>query len=374
MSVRIMQLGIDAVSAGNKTEGARLLRIALKSGELTPQFTAVAYLWLAETREDTQHKLSCYNNALTADPGNTDVQQRLAALYSAQLPPAPTPSAPVQPAFPPPPLTPQPQVKSAAAVQPIVGVFGGPNGPGTAFFVAREGLLATTRYVVGGMDRLTVEISNGYQSYGEVVRAFPELDVALMRVQETIGTLLPVTPYPRIPDELPLNVQSYAGSQIKGKQRPSKRVMSPHWISTDFRSLADAGGNPIFDDRNYLTGMMTKNSSRASGYLYGIHINAIRRCIDDYLREMQSGERRGYCPTCGSTSRAIAAGYFYCEICGGVAPQARQFNRYPQDNPFFEVSRIRCNHCGAQVGFAKNGRCLRCGQSPTAPVVATRKD
>lgn len=369
MSMRIMQAGIEAIQSGNKAEGARLLRIAIKDGELTPQLVAVAYLWLAETRDDAQHKLTCYNSAIMADPANGDAQQRLAGLLAAQLPPTPSPqpvTAPPlpQPVQPPPPAQPPYMPPPSSSAQAVVGIFGGLNGPGTAVFVSREGVLATTRYVVGGMERVTVELGGGYQTSGEVVRCFPDYDVALVRVNQNTASLPPITPYMRIPDEMPLIAQSYVGTQLKGRQRPSKRVIAPHWISTDFRSLSDAGGNPLFDERNYLVGIMTRNSSRASGYLYGVHINAIQRCYEQYLNEMQSGERRGYCPHCGSASRALAAGYFHCEICGGIAPQAQQFARYPQENPFIESSRIRCNRCDAQVGFARDGRCLRCGQLP----------
>jgi hypothetical protein len=379
MSLHILESGIQAVQQKNHVEGARLLRFAIKGGQLSQQLTAIAYLWLAETKDEPAHKLNCYNEALAADADNADAQSRLATLLSSQLPPTP----PTRQTGTLPELSPQqPTTTSTQPVQAqprppgtvsqmVVGVFGGPNGPGTAFFVSREGLLATTRHVVGGEERVTLELGDGHQLQGEVVRAYPEYDLAFIRINEYAGHMPPITPYPRVPDDMTLIAQSYTGSQFKGRQRPSKRVMAAHWISTDFRKLPDAGGNPIFDERRYLTGMMTKNNSRSQGYLYGVHINAIHRCVENFTQEMQSGDRRTYCPTCGFVSRAIAAGYFYCETCGGVAPPARAFNRYPQDNPYFEQNRIRCSHCGATVGFSRDQRCLRCGQSSSAPAIKT---
>jgi hypothetical protein len=369
MTLQMLQSGIAAVQAGNRAEGARLLKIALKSGELSGPLSAIAYQWLAETADDPQQKIAYYNSAVTADPNNADASQRLTALLGSQLPPASTPTTPA------PPMT-MPESPRATAQVPrvptiadhLVNVIGGPNGPGTAFFVRQDGLLATTRYTIGGLERITIEVSTGRQIPGIVVRAFPDMDLALIRIDEHTGDLMPITPYPRVPDEATLTALAAGGRQVRGKHRPTKRVMAPHWIPTDIVKLADSGGNPLLDERNYLVGMMTKNSSRASAYMFGLHITAIRRAADIYTQEMQGGERRNYCPSCGSESRAIANGYFFCEVCGTVAPQASQLNRYPQADPYFEPSRIRCSICGAQVGFY-GGRCLRCGQTPTAQVM-----
>ncbi len=362
MTLQALELGIQAVQAGQREEGARLLRIALKSGELPPSLGAVAYLWLAETGDDATFKIDCCKNALALEPNNLEAQQRLTAVMASMLPSA-------KPAPPPPGSMPEMAAAAVMTAPPrpttryrLAGVVGGANGPGTAFFVTTEGLLATTRFVVGGLERVTVELEPGVQVTAQVVRSFPDADLALIQLSSVAGDLFPITPYPRVPDEAALIVTSYNGQQARGKQRPTRHIMAQHWIPTDYRKLPDAGGAPLFDSQNYLLGMLTKNSSRSSGYLFGVHISAIRRLTELYLSEI-SGARRAYCVHCGSASRAFAAGYFYCEVCGSVAPQARQFARTPQADPFAEVNPMRCVHCGAQVGFHAN-RCLRCGRSP----------
>ncbi len=363
MTLQSLELGIQAVQAGQREEGARLLRIAVKSGELSAALGTVAYLWLAETGDEPSFKIDCYKNALALEPNNLEAQQRLTGVMASMLPSA-------KPAPPPPPTSmPEMAVAAVMAAPPrpttryrLAGVIGGANGPGTAFFVSAEGLLATTRYVVGGLERVTIELEPGQQTTAQVVRAFSDTDLALLQLTNVAGDLFPITPYPRVPDESPLIATSYNGQQVRGKQRPTKRIMAQHWIPTDFKKLPDAGGAPLFDAQNYLVGMLTKNSSRSSGYLFGVHINAVRRLTELYLNEI-SGVSRAYCSNCGAASRAFAAGYFYCEVCGSVSPQARQFARTPQADPFAEVSSMRCIHCGAQVGF-HGGRCLRCGRSP----------
>jgi hypothetical protein len=74
---------------------------------------------------------------------------------------------------------------------------------------------------------------------------------------------------------------------------------------------------------------------------------------------------RAYCPDCGSLSKAIAAGGYYCEVCGSVSPQAEQVQRVwrPQMAGYYhEHSRLGCMYCNATVGFYNNA-CLRCGRT-----------
>jgi len=56
MSHRTLEMGIAAVQRSSLAEGARLIRIAIKSGELSPEVRAIAFLWLAETQSDPQQK------------------------------------------------------------------------------------------------------------------------------------------------------------------------------------------------------------------------------------------------------------------------------------------------------------------------------
>lgn len=370
MVMRLFETGMSAIREGHKAEGARFIRIALRSDELPPSVAAVAYLWLAEATDDVVQKRAYYNDALAIDPSNPDARERLVALLTHGLPSvqaAPQATAP-QPAVQP--VQPAPTVTQATAPvsvrnapgELLLRVIGGPNGPGSAFFVSPDGLVATTRYVVGGLERVTLELRSGRQVLGQVVRAWPDYDLAFIYTDERVAELLPITPYPTVPDDARLVTVSAAGEQQQGKQRATKTTLASHWVPTDFSRLPDAGGDPIFDERNALVGLMTKNSSRASGYLYGVHITTIQRCIEQYYAEMTSGERRLYCPTCGIVSRATGAGYFYCEVCGGVAPLARHMTRYAQGDPFPEPNRRHCPHCDSQAGFY-GGNCLRCGRA-----------
>jgi hypothetical protein len=410
MSIRNVEQGIAAIQVGNVEEGARLLRIALKSQEVNGSMRGIACLWLAEVSPDVGSKRQYYEEALASDPNNAQIRQRVEGWMATQMPPPP-PSIPMppsvtprpqQPAAPPPPpglpetgnlyqsqVVPpgapvpmssfaprQPAVSAPASpsFQPqvgggtytVVGVIGGPNGPGTAFFVAREGLLATTRYVVGGMDQVTVQLDTGRQMAGHVVRAFPEVDLAFIYVELVVNDLIPVSPLPQLPDETPLTVVSYNGQMVRGRRRATKRVLSPQWFPTDITTVPDAGGCPVLDDRHYLVGMITRNATSTSSYVHGLNIGTIRQMVEIFRQETMSGNRL-YCPHCGSYSQAPAGGGYYCEICGALTPQAERVVRFPQpqtDHFYREHSRMSCMYCNATVGFHK-GACLRCGRAPS---------
>lgn len=409
MVFQSIQQGISAIQAGNLDEGARLLRIALKDRSITGPLRALACLWLAETTTDLEAKNKYYNDALAADPNSAEVRQRVERWLATQLPPTPpaynpynaynanispgaynppippgsTPNIPISPVQPNNPFNvlgsdtpPLPQVNIfgtpplgptvRGGVSHIVGVTGGPNGPGTGFFVASEGLLATSRYVVGGRERLTIELEAGRQIPGRVVRAYPELDLAFIYIEQPVGDPMPVTPLPSIPDDTPLMVVSYNGQVVRGKRRSTRRALAAQWFPTDITRLPDAGGCAVLDDRHALLGMMTRNVSASSGNFYGLHISAIRRCVDLFRQEAMDGQRV-YCHACGYVSKAAAAGGYYCESCGALMPQAESIRRFPNRQTaayYQEQSRIACTHCNATVGF-HNGACLRCGRTPS---------
>jgi len=419
MPFRSMEQGISAIQQGNLAEGARLLKIALKNPELKGAVRATALVWLAETKHSRQEKVVCLQEAAQADPNNEAIRQRLSALLAADLPPVAAQSAtptstqefsnaPVlpppannPPVPPPPPATlpggtdtpimgmppvmpkPAPGATVVSAPAPVtmpnpaaanvmpsgfyrtVGIVDGPNGAGTAFFVTREGLLATTRLVVGGMEQITVELEAGRQIPGTVVRSYPEYDLALIETGMVLSQLLPVTPQPTLPENTQLTAFAHNGLAIPGQRRATQNDIPMDWFPTTITQLLDVGGNPIFDPRNFLVGMLTRNANRMSSHVYGLLISTIYRCVDLYLQESRDGKNRVYCSSCGHLSQAASMGGHYCEMCGVVLPASRTIGRFPTPRPqvdalYGETIHRPCRTCGSRAGFY-DGRCLRCG-------------
>lgn len=284
----------------------------------------------------------------------TDTQPMQLPLHSYMPPPTPLDSRP---------LMPQQQI-AAPDFYRTVGIVGGPNGRGTGCFVTRDGLIATTRFVTGGAENLTVELTAAQHLPGRVVRSFPDLDLAFVRVGISVGQLLTISNSPVIAENTPIAVITHNGGVISGMRRRTTHQMAGHWFATTIKALEDAGGCPVFDANNYLVGMMTRNSSRDTGHLFGLHITMIYKFVEHYLNEIRISANRMYCPSCGYVSRAGDFRAFYCENCGGVLPYARNAQRFsmsPQTDPLYNENMYgACTNCQSRIGYY-NGACLRCG-------------
>jgi hypothetical protein len=400
MASRNLELGIQSIRNGQPDEGARLIRIALRE-DMTNDVRAAAYLWLAETTSDNNTKLDFYRQAQQYDPANAEIGKRISALLTAQLPP--TPSAPSTPSHP---LT-SPNMSSTGSfpaisydntIQPqrtttqqmptvnmgtglgdlfngqppldlttfqhVVGVSGGPNGVGAGFFINQQGVIATSRYVVGMNTQMDILLNTGQSLRGMVVRSFPAYDLAFLRVNAWARQLSPFATTPLLMDNTPLVIVDHRGQGTRTSKRATRQETAPHWFPTMTNIITDAGGNPVFDDRGVLVGMMTMNAFRTNNLLYGLHISAIASLLDNYLMEArQANNAATYCPSCGAASRAALFGGFYCETCGNTLPQFASSQRFPQLNPnvaiLYGENNQPCPKCGARVGYYKN-RCLRC--------------
>lgn len=403
MTYRNLQQGVNAIQQGNVEEGARLIKIALKSDEVQGAMRALGWIWLAETIQDREGKMRCYNEALTADPGNKHASERMALLMASTLPPtasqvteavkvapptdnpgqAPPPSgmpgqagpaqavdynnmgassAPQQQ----PPATPVTQMSTASgSVYRTIGIPDGVNGPGTGFLITRDGLMVTTRYVVGGMREITYELAPGQRYNAPVVRSFPEYDVAFISTGLQSSQLMPMTNTPHVPGNTPLTAYAHSGRVVSGTRRATKSEGKPEWLPTDIpeENLPDAGGNPVFNAQNMLIGMLTRNANRSAPYVFVLTLATIFQLLEVYQRENQPGQSLTYCHACGHLSRAAGLGGFYCEYCGAILPHAESVQRFPLPQMaqlYGEGMSQPCPNCGSSVGFHQ-GSCLRCG-------------
>ncbi len=248
-----------------------------------------------------------------------------------------------------------------------VGIVGGPNGNGSGVYITRDGLVATTRYVVGGQERVNVFLPDGRQILGQVVRSYPALDLALIQTNVQVTQLLRVTQSQVLPDQMVIYAVTHPGQQgqvTESVKRTTRHQTAAHWFPTMINRLMDAGGNPIYDQQNTLVGLLTKNTSRSSGYAYGLHILKVYEAVQQFYQEKQQNVGQTlYCFSCGIMSRAVAFNGFYCENCGSTLSYAVEITRYPQMNLvglYGENAHRPCPNCNSQVGYYK-GFCIRCG-------------
>lgn len=378
-----IQQAIEVIQAGHLAEGARLLRYALRDDSVQGELRATALTWLAEAVESDDEKIQCYQQALQADPDYAPARQRLAQLMQPAPPPPPPPTIPESQPPPPAPVYEPPHSTPAQPAQPAsypsfsdtppqssqrynaVGVIANDQRRGSGFFITDNGLIATTRTVTGAQEHLMVELEPGAQMPGRVVRSFPEMDVALVYVEQAVSDLLPFSPFADIPANTAITITPWQQPPVNGLRRETGRTLAPHLFPTDITHNSDGGGAPVFDERQALVGMITRNISSSSAHVYGVHLAAIRRCVDTFLLEMRANGQRMYCANCGFASAVAASGGYYCEACGAIMPHAQNQSRVfsaTMTRYYHENHPVACSVCGAQAGF-NEGRCLRCGQA-----------
>jgi hypothetical protein len=464
-SHKMLQQAIDLMRTGKTEAGARMLNIVIKEPDLSHQFRATAYAWLAESQDDLNFKINCLNRALDSDPSNQQIQDRLNGLLAVQpeqpnqgvqrpapprnmtphigghdlpnpvlpdsqpinvIKPSMSDSQPIQPInfnppvdpwqmpnqtspnppidprqstgqFPqtqPPPMNPMPNntgdsqpiypsnLPNQADMPPpmqqqpkhrlqqtprVVGVQHGPNGTGTGVFVTTDGIVATTRYVTGGDEELVIQLDTGQEMPAQVVRSYPEFDLALLQVNVVLDRVWPPSQVPVVSDSEQFTIVSFTGTSQRGYKRKSKHQIAPHWIQTnvDSTQVPDAGGTAIFDSNNYLLGILTRNNSRETGLTYGLHISHIYACVNQYIHDRQQNPNAGYCISCGSMTYAQHYGGYYCETCGTVLPGFEETVRMQSNSSqllqvYGENLHRACPNCSARAGF-HDGNCLRCG-------------
>lgn len=343
-AIRQMQAGDVAAAA--------TLRQLLDAGELDAAGRAAAHVWLAEASDDAGFKLHCLQNALACTPDNAQIQQGIQALL-AERPPAPSlPSAPRLPSIP-----------------RVVGIDGGANGPASAAFVTKSGVLATTSYALGGAQELAVSLADGRTLAGKLLRRFPGLDLALAESPLRLDGKLAIAPPTALAVGQELVALGFDGARLRASLTALEGLGAGHWLATNLpvANLPDAGGNPLYDDRGQLVGIMTRNTA-GGGMALALKISSILALAEQAQRDRQMQPGARCCQACGGLARAPIYGGRNCESCGASLQIVEDFPA-PQTDAlkqlYGEAASQPCSHCGARVGF-HGGRCLRCGRRSEA--------
>lgn len=350
-----LQRAIELMQSGEAQAASASLRALIAEPDLDDHARATAYLWLAESRPDRDFKIDCLQRALVCEPQNLQVKEVLDQLQAeaaaTQMPPAQS-------------------IELQAAPQ-VVGIRGGPNGPGSGMFVNHQGLIATTGYLTGSADTLSVDIDDEWTVAGQVVRRHPGSDLALIETPVRIGSLGSLAPAMLIARDELIVALAYAGQRAQGLVREVGTGARSQWLLTSLAPgmMLDAGGNPVWDTMGKIVGMLTRNADHVSGSLYALDVGQINRLAEQFLQERRLLPDAGYCGSCGSLTRAHRYGGRYCETCGAllpeseasatVSPEPERLNRIYDGN-----ESQACPVCAAQVGFYAD-RCLRCGRELT---------
>ena len=360
-----LRQAIQMMQNGQAEAAANQLNRLANSPELDAQARAAAYVWLAESREDRDFKVRCLERALEHDPNNAQIRQGLQQLRAAPAQPRHLPAI-------------RQKRESARQLQQTpraVGIDGGANGLASAAFIAGDGLLATTSYAVGSALRVALHISGEQEVSGEVVRRYPQFDLALVTTPLSLARKPAIAPPSLAAENLSFTAFSSTGARLRGQLSRADRGRSTPWLATNIHpiQLPDAGGGPLYDAQGQLIGLLTRNSDN-SGAALAIKISHIQALADGLRRERQLLPHAGYCPACGSLTQAGRYGGRSCETCGAaLAADSRGASAEPDREALRQLYGEReaqpCTHCRARVGQYE-GRCLRCGQRQSSRVAA----
>ena len=337
---------IRQMRAGDKSSAANRLRKLLDNGGLDATGQAAAHVWLAESSDDAAYKVRCLQRALELRPENAQIRRGLGALLAER--PAP-PGA----------ITASQSDNSPR----VLGIDGGANGLASGMLIA-DGILATTSYAVGGAEKLTISLDDGRTLQASMLRRYPIHDLALAHVPLRTNGKLTMADESTLAPGQPISALVYGGGRLHGALAAADNA-SP-WLGANLpmAQLADAGGNPVYDNRRQLLGMLTRNAA-GDGYALVLKVGRILSLAEQAHRESQSQPNARYCPACGGLAHARAYGGHTCEHCGAALPddgkpmalQTAALNRL-----YGVADAAPCPHCAAQVG-KHGGRCLRCGKA-----------
>lgn len=364
---------IEHMKSGQIQPAAALLREALADPELDARGRAVACIWLAETQEDLDFKINCLQQAQRHEPGNQQVQQKLAELLARQQSRGGSDrknggsahgKAACQPA------QARPGLRLSQAPL-VLGIDGGRNGRGSGIFVNGAGLVATSAYTVGNALQISVAYGGEQAMPGRVMRRFPTSDLALIQTSATLDKLDKLGGRQLAIADEAVTAMAYDGGKLRGVASDADESARRGWLRTSILSamLPDAGGNPLYDSRGHALALLTRNVKQDTGEAWAISLAHVLSLAEQAMQEVRLLRRARLCRACGSRAQASQYGGRYCETCGARLPapaapnaDAPDFERLAQI--YGENQSRACPHCAAQVGYY-GGRCLRCGHAPS---------
>ena len=348
---------IELMKTGDLQPAVALLQQAVDDPDLDEHGRAVACIWLAETQDDVGFKIGCLRQALRHEPGNPQIQQKLDQLHARPH------SSDTQV------YRSQHQQRQAVclAKAPLVlGIAGGANGRGSGIFVNREGLVATTATVVGSTLAVSIVCGDSQAIAGQVIRRYPESDLALIQSPVALESLEALERLPAVIASEAVTAVAHSGTKIRGTVQDVADGARQGWLRTDILDAMtpDAGGNPLYDSRGHVLGLLTRNTDHATGMAWAISLSHILTLAEQNLQECRLLPNSATCGSCGCLTHAQHYGGRYCETCGArLSPTGVPM----MDPPDFErLAQIYgenqsrpCPHCAAHAGYYA-GLCLRC--------------
>lgn len=239
----------------------------------------------------------------------------------------------------------------------VVGIRAG-AGLGSGFFVHANGLIVSNRHVIGYEHEVDINLADDSHIKGRVVRSFPEIDVAFIRVTlaPTFVPCLAASGSSRVGQSVlvighPMGLSNTLTRGIISAI--NREVMGNVYLQTDAAINTGNSGGPVFNDFGEVVGVATMTLSQGQGLNFALPADQVQRKIEIFASEearVQSGQGV-YCNICGYFS----FGGVYCQNCG---VNLKDQNHHKVANQ--AALPLQCTNCGKSLG---NGDqfCSACG-------------
>ena len=358
---------IELMKTGDLQPAVALLQQAADDPDLDEHGRAVACIWLAETQDDVGFKIGCLRQALRHEPGNPQIQQKLDQLHARPIERHSGIQEPTSPT----------QGVCFAKAPLVLGIDGGANGRGSGIFVNREGLVATTATVVGSALAVSIGCGNAQAVPGQVIRRYPESDLALIQTPVALESLEALERLPAVIASEAVTAVAHNGTKIRGTVQDVADGTRQGWLRTNILEAMtpDAGGNPLYDSRGHVLGLLTRNTNHATDMAWAISLSHILTLAEQSLQECRLLPNSATCGSCGCRTHAQHYGGRYCETCGARLLSAEVSFMDPPDierlaQIYGENQSRPCPHCAAKAGYYA-GLCLRCSHELAPGPLAT---
>jgi S1-C subfamily serine protease len=176
-----------------------------------------------------------------------------------------------------------------------------PQGEGSGFVWDMQGDIVTNNHVIEGAEKLQVTFADGATVDAELIGADPYSDLAVIRVDPSLVTLVPVEPGNMADVKVGQraiaigNPFGFAGTMTQGIVSALGRSLPavsgfqiPEAIQTDAAINPGNSGGPLLNERGQVIGVnaQIESSTRSnSGVGFAIPINIVQRAVPSLIKE-----------------------------------------------------------------------------------------
>jgi S1-C subfamily serine protease len=143
------------------------------------------------------------------------------------------------------------------------------RGSGSGFVISEDGTVVTAEHVVSGSKLVKVNVASGKECYGEVAAASKQRDLAIIRLDCTGFTPLPLSRQMVVEGSevyaigTPLS-EKLQFSVTKGVVSGIRKIDELDYIQSDVTVLPGSSGGPLLDSRGNVVGVTLGGISRGS--------------------------------------------------------------------------------------------------------------